>query len=1297
VLKKPLTIKLFFTLSMLVILRISLVMGGEFLHCCSIDEISLSNSHDENDPVSPIVLGIKVLYNERDEESSEKMSDLDTALMGMATLLRSGNMQNQDAMVNLANKTVTYFNQEKKHNFEMERVTLGCPAYCMKLIRTKSEIIFRELYELPKSDKVLEHKGFYHLPFNVDECTQYENEKLLNRIRKQLYALCGPAQNKQNKVQNTMPYSEDIDGNDLSALCIPCKIQCHDFFASRECRYYSVFIFQNNSSFNNGYSGDLNSDDCEIDGGSHGRKNSMKRSDKRRSSSRKNKPHEKIREQAEEQRVVVNKPEAGGAEGGKEIDTTGSISCSVSEEEQGVEVLVEQNKPEVGGAEGGKEIDTTGSISCSVSEEEQGVEVLAEQSYGDSLEQPPSIKKTAEDNTFIPLLTKRLEQEEEQITGIKKSEIYEGEGLDKNSTISVTIGDGNKEVEIFEGQDCGYSLKQPPVEVIEHSGNNFSIKCLECGKTAKGFTLYVAMTVFIVDHMHPENAKCLVDEFGLFYAHIIYYFCKNHCSSYITVLEGILLNSITINDAVQNNFSVTKSIIGDVINNLVSTTFVKVFSKNNPREILLSQGIQESTDVLDVNVIAVPSDEAGVVSVPLDREYAQVSVQNESGSISTVIVDTDGTSMHDMYRSDAQHSYFINKENRSWSYNNVVLNSRIKLDILVNGGLFYGRAPNVVCCFFCGVNFNSVHNEDELWSEHALKSPDCSFLKNNKSIEFIEKAKNKHHEFSHYEERIRSYSTWPCTNTPGKELLAGAGFFYTGQGDCVVCFCCGIELVDWKADDIPWESHAAFSSKCRFLQECKYTNFINRYGIMHPEFANKNARITSYLNAKIVDLADKAKPLADAGFFYNKVNNVIRCFYCDVSIDGSSDQDPWLKHAIANATCHFLISNKSIEFTHCTKAKSMEFLNPAIRENSYLHWPKESIQPARRLSEAGFFFTQTTDAVSCFNCNLTLTNLKEIHDPWALHATYSSCCSFLRCKKDMQFINHYQAAHPHFRDIKERLDTYNYAKFKCNFNRDDFVNAGFFSLGKDDLVSCFQCGLTIRNWNANSNPVKEHIRHGAECVYLATIVGQEVITQVITEWEKTYKPAQPGYRTLSARQNSFSSSSLSAEIKQYSYDIAAAGFYYRGENNVHCHHCAGGLTLFKPQCNLWIEHAKFFPDCKFLIKYKGKEFVELHSRKTEVNNSYGERSEAAEAEADSDSEVVSSQLPKECYQMEVIEKAINSNDITEEQGAHSIQLNHGDELKVDDEEEIGGQLEKGMEQLDILATIPRSWCECGVL
>lgn len=71
--------------------------------------------------------------------------------------------------------------------------------------------------------------------------------------------------------------------------------------------------------------------------------------------------------------------------------------------------------------------------------------------------------------------------------------------------------------------------------------------------------------------------------------------------------------------------------------------------------------------------------------------------------------------------------------------------------------------------------------------------------------------------YASYEERIESFSDWPCGLSQTKEDMAKAGFFYTGISDKVICFSCGLKLNQWQPTDEPLAEHAKHLGTCEFM------------------------------------------------------------------------------------------------------------------------------------------------------------------------------------------------------------------------------------------------------------------------------------------------------------------------------------------------------------------------------------------------------------------------------------------------------------------------------------------------
>ncbi|RUS82669.1 hypothetical protein EGW08_009572 [Elysia chlorotica] len=77
----------------------------------------------------------------------------------------------------------------------------------------------------------------------------------------------------------------------------------------------------------------------------------------------------------------------------------------------------------------------------------------------------------------------------------------------------------------------------------------------------------------------------------------------------------------------------------------------------------------------------------------------------------------------------------------------------------------------------------------------------------------------KRPEYSDYDTRLATFSTWPLNTGHSPERLARAGFFYTGDADCTRCFCCGGAVRHWLPADDEWLEHARHFPRCDFLME----------------------------------------------------------------------------------------------------------------------------------------------------------------------------------------------------------------------------------------------------------------------------------------------------------------------------------------------------------------------------------------------------------------------------------------------------------------------------------------------
>lgn len=72
--------------------------------------------------------------------------------------------------------------------------------------------------------------------------------------------------------------------------------------------------------------------------------------------------------------------------------------------------------------------------------------------------------------------------------------------------------------------------------------------------------------------------------------------------------------------------------------------------------------------------------------------------------------------------------------------------------------------------------------------------------------------------------RFCSFENYPTENKPYMTRFAQAGFYYDGNGDEVICYCCTKRKRNWSAGDNPMEVHKNMSPFCRFLTKNREVN-----------------------------------------------------------------------------------------------------------------------------------------------------------------------------------------------------------------------------------------------------------------------------------------------------------------------------------------------------------------------------------------------------------------------------------------------------------------------------------------
>ncbi|XP_058033946.1 baculoviral IAP repeat-containing protein 7 [Ahaetulla prasina] len=201
----------------------------------------------------------------------------------------------------------------------------------------------------------------------------------------------------------------------------------------------------------------------------------------------------------------------------------------------------------------------------------------------------------------------------------------------------------------------------------------------------------------------------------------------------------------------------------------------------------------------------------------------------------------------------------------------------------------------------------------------------------------------------------------------------------------------------------------------------------------------------------------------------------------------------------------------------------------------------------------------------------------------------------------------------------KRLQTFRLWPASVPVSPTDLAAAGFYFVGPADTVQCFCCGGLLYNWVADEDPMVEHKKFFPSCLYVQDKIvgncqqmpwseehhdcvdGQFLGMLQSLNVEETPVSGQPEYTYMEAegdRLGSFenwpSYSPVSPQL------LARAGFFYTGQQDyVRCFYCDGALRNWEQGDDPWIEHARWFPRCAFLLQSRGRDFVN-HTQQSNV-------------------------------------------------------------------------------------------------
>ncbi|KAK6317648.1 hypothetical protein J4Q44_G00130480 [Coregonus suidteri] len=341
-------------------------------------------------------------------------------------------------------------------------------------------------------------------------------------------------------------------------------------------------------------------------------------------------------------------------------------------------------------------------------------------------------------------------------------------------------------------------------------------------------------------------------------------------------------------------------------------------------------------------------------------------------------------------------------------------------------------------------------------------------------------------------------------------------------------------------------------------------------------------RISTF--ARFPSLGVTERSLARAGWFYTGVGDRVQCFRCNVTAEGWQTGDcPAERHRQLSPSCSFiqtlpstanLLSSSHSAFSPLRSAPVIPVSGPGPAP-----LPVSAPNPAPNPVPG-------EESVGYLNMGFS--------------APPPSSPLSSRGVEDMSHQRPPTCHNPSMRREQDRLDSFHSWHLSI-ITPSELAKAGFYYLGQGDRVACFTCGGQLSNWEPGDRAVSEHQRHYPNCRFVRGDRADNVSLAGGPTGTAAPAPGPPGPPGLS---NVSNPAMLQREERLLTFvhwplripvrpdQLAKAGFYYVGRNDdVKCFCCDGGLRCWESGDDPWVEHAKWFPRCVYLLQEKGQEFV----------------------------------------------------------------------------------------------------------
>ncbi|PSN55333.1 Death-associated inhibitor of apoptosis 2 [Blattella germanica] len=336
--------------------------------------------------------------------------------------------------------------------------------------------------------------------------------------------------------------------------------------------------------------------------------------------------------------------------------------------------------------------------------------------------------------------------------------------------------------------------------------------------------------------------------------------------------------------------------------------------------------------------------------------------------------------------------------------------------------------------------------------------------------------------------RLRTFETWPANVEVEPQRIAKAGFFSTGLGLEVQCFCCGGKISEWNYGDQVMARHRALDPQCPFVRNPTQSGNVPFIPGATPTPASPppppSARPS--ISTAEEEEEEEEEPQQE---------------------QQQQEEEPQQQEAQQNR-------QSSTVRDLGVWDQGSAYRSEEARLQSFRTWPISYIVAPERLAKAGFYYLQEGDKVQCAFCSGIVGHWEACDDPAVEHRRHFPSCplnyglpvgnvpltsrdSVPAEPQDMSELGihtHRGPCRPRYSTVESRIRTYSDWPHAVPTPQ-LLAQAGFYHVGTADQVRCFHCDGGLKDWDTDDDPWIEHARWFSRCGYVRLVKGDEFVQQ----------------------------------------------------------------------------------------------------------------------------------------------------------------------------------------------------------